>query len=118
MMLRGSAMTAGTKAELGAIVDTTVDSGVEHGAEILNFVDAVLTKPGDLAAARNALAAAAGGEFVADVAGVIGNFMRMVRIADGTGIPIDERMVELSADVRDSLGLNEFQSARLPAVSH
>lgn len=114
MMLRGSASTEGTTAELGAIVDTKVDSGVQHGAEILEFVDAALTEPAKLPSARDALASTAGDEFVADVAGVIGNFMRMVRIADGTGIPIDERMVDLSAEVRETLGLNDFHSARLP----
>ena len=48
-----------------------------------------------------------------DAAGVIGNFQRMVRIADSTGIPVDGRMAEMSEGVRDQLGLNELPSARL-----
>ncbi len=48
-----------------------------------------------------------------DAAGVVGNFQRMVRIADSTGIPVDGRMAQANADVRDLLGLNELPSARL-----
>ena len=48
-----------------------------------------------------------------DAAAVIGNFQRMVRIADGTGIPLDKPVAMISADVRDELKLNEFGSADL-----
>ena len=48
---------------------------------------------------------------VVDAAAVIANFQRMVRIADGTGIPIDGPLDVLSADLRHELGINEFSSA-------
>ena len=48
-----------------------------------------------------------------DAAGVIANFQRMVRIADGTGIPLDKRVVALTADLRDELGLNDYPTVRL-----
>ena len=49
-----------------------------------------------------------------DAAGVIANFQRMVRIADGTGIPLtDNRLVALTVDLRDELGINDYPTARL-----
>ena len=41
------------------------------------------------------------------------NFQRMVRIADGSGIPLDAPMAMITADIRDELGINEFSSANL-----
>ena len=48
-----------------------------------------------------------------DAAGVIGNFQRMVRIADSTGIPVDGFMAESMSELRDALGLNDLPSVRL-----
>ena len=46
-----------------------------------------------------------------DTAAVIGNFQRMVRIADATGIPLDAPVGALSAEIRDELDLGSFASA-------
>jgi len=43
-----------------------------------------------------------------DAAAVVANFSRMVRIADGTGIPLDDMMAEYSSDLREDLGLNSL----------
>ena len=61
--------------------------------------------------ARDALRAKAGSEVVVDAAGVIANFERMTRIADGTGIPLDAAPQLASHDFREALGLNAFASA-------
>ena len=112
-MLRGSSQVQGTEADLLAIVrGADVDSQVPHGTELLQFVDAVLGNGANLEQARNRLAARAGPDAVADAAGVIGNFMRMVRIADGTGIPIDSYFDEPGREIRDRLGIDSFSSAR------
>ena len=99
---------------LDAIVQgQDVDSGVPGGSELIRFTDAVLENPADLEAARAALVERLGEAEMVDAAGVIGNFQRMVRIADSTGIPVDGRMAEISAEVRGQLGLNQLPSARL-----
>ena len=36
----------------------------------------------------------------------------MTRIADGTGTPLDEGSVDMSADIRSQIGVNDFVSAR------
>jgi hypothetical protein len=53
-----------------------------------------------------------------DAAGVIANFQRMVRIADGTGIPLDTPVAMMTSSIREDLGINEYGSAsNTPALS-
>lgn len=99
---------------LDAIVQgQDADSGLPGGSELARFTDAVLKNPSDLEAARAELVARLGEAEMVDAASVIGNFQRMVRIADSTGIPVDGLMAEANADVRQQLGLNELPSVRL-----
>ncbi len=66
---------------------------------------------------RSALQTQMGAASVVDAAAIIGNFERMDRIADGTGIPLDTPVAAMTADLREDLGLNEFGSAaNTPAV--
>jgi hypothetical protein len=65
----------------------------------------------ELGAARSALLAAVGSEAFVDAAGVVANFQRMVRIADGTGIPLDAPLELLTQDLREELGIEHFGSA-------
>ncbi|MGB5760068.1 MAG: alkylhydroperoxidase-related (seleno)protein, partial [Acidimicrobiales bacterium] len=49
-----------------------------------------------------------------DAAAVCANFNMMVRIADGTGTPLDAGSVPMSQQLRGELGLDELSSRRLP----
>ncbi len=49
-----------------------------------------------------------------DAAGVIANFQRMVRIADGIGIRLDDPVMMLTADIRVDLGINDYGGRRTP----
>ena len=89
------------------------DAGIEHGERLTAFADAAVSgDPAALDAARDALRDAAGSAALVDAACVIGNFQRMVRIADGTGIPLDAVVEVLSDDFRDELGIEDYQSRR------
>lgn len=115
-MLRASIEYNGTDADLKGISEGAKagDSGIAHGERITSFVDAAVQgDPAELATARDALREAAGSEVLVDAAGVIGNFERMVRIADGAGIPLDGSVTALSGDIREDLGLEGFQTRRL-----
>ena len=46
-----------------------------------------------------------------DAGAVIANFQRMVRIADSTGIPLDEPVVMMTQNIRDELGINGYHAA-------
>ena len=115
-MLRASIEYSGEEAELTGIADGAKggDAGIEHGERLTAFADAALRgDAAELATARDALREAAGSAAVVDAAGVIGNFERMVRIADGTGIPLDGMVDAMSGDFREELGLEGFESRRL-----
>ncbi len=55
-----------------------------------------------------------GSEAVVDAAGVASNFERMVRIADGTGIPLGESLAARSQSVREELDLERFREGNRP----
>lgn len=113
-MLRASVEYNGTEADLRAITEGSKsgDSGVAHGAELTAFAEAAVKRDeAALATARDTLRSVAGSAAVVDAAGVIGNFQRMVRIADGAGIALDTSVVMLSSDFCEELGLDDFESA-------
>ena len=86
-------------------------AGVAFGAELIAYADAVVARSTDIPETRDAVHKSMGDAGVVDAAAVIANFQRMVRIADGTGIPIDGPLDVLSADIRHEIGINEFPSA-------
>jgi len=114
-MLRASIEVEGSGGELHGIAEGAKagDAGIPHGALLAAFAEAAVRGDGAaLVSARDALRAAAGSPVVVDAAAVIGNFERMVRIADGTGIPIDGIVDVLSSGFRKQLGLEGFASRR------
>ena len=88
------------------------DGGVAHGGRLLAFTDAVMRgDAADIERERRALRPLLGDEPFVDVAAVIGSFNVVDRIADATGIPLDEALDAPSVDVRQELGLARFASA-------
>jgi hypothetical protein len=115
-MLRASIEYSGADADLRGIAEgaDAGDAGILHGAQLTAFADAAVQgEAAELETARDALRGAAGSAAVVDAAGVIGNFERMVRIADGTGIPLDGIVDALTADIRGELGIEDLESRRL-----
>ena len=95
------------------------DGGVEHGAQLVAFTEAVM---GDDEAAlvreRDALRALLTPEAFVDAAAVIGAFNVVDRIADATGIPLDAGLAAMSGEVRQELDLARFgSSANTPGAS-
>ena len=89
------------------------DGGVAAGAELAAFAEAlVATEPGQLDAAISALRHAVGDAGWIDAAGVAATFNAIDRVADSTGIPLDEAKVEVSEDFRSAIGLDAFQDGR------
>ena len=88
------------------------DGGVEHGARLVAFTEAVMK--GDEAAMsreRAALSALLSPESFVDAAATIGAFNVVDRIADATGIPLDGILAGISVDLRRDLNLARFASA-------
>ncbi len=88
------------------------DGGVAHGERLVAFVDAVMGRDeGALETARGALRAVLSPEAFVDTCATIGAFNVVDRIADATGIPLDDRLMDMSKDVREALDLARFSSA-------
>jgi hypothetical protein len=112
MLLRVSSQISGTEADLHAVTEgADIASGVEGGDVLVRFAESAVRGDEDLPLARGAVAEQLGPEALVDAAAVVGNFERMVRIADGTGIPLDTPVSLLSADLREELGIDRFGSA-------
>ena len=114
MMLRVSSEVSGIDADLRPItLGEEANSGVPAEAQLLHLVEASLDveREAELPAARQALQKELGADALVDAAAVIGNFQRMTRIADGTGIPLDAPIAAMTADLREDLGINAFGSA-------
>jgi hypothetical protein len=94
----------------GGVASTA--SGVANGSELLAFTEAVMgSDEAELARRRAALRAVLGPESYVEVAAIIAAFNVVDRVADATGIPLDEMMVAMSGDVRAELGLERFASS-------
>ena len=100
----------GTEVDLSAVNDGGVDSGVAFGAELLAFTDAVMARDAvAIEASRESLEKALGAEAVVDTAAVITMFNVVDRVADATGIPIDEGFTrDLRYAIGDELGMGHL----------
>ena len=108
MLLRGSGQHAGETYADAAAIDAEVDSGVPDGALLMAFAEAAVADAADLDARRQAVLEALNAEALVDAAAVIAIFQAVVKIADATGIPLEDAKAEISAGFRQELGLDEF----------
>ena len=108
-----SGQVQGKEVNLDAVNGAAVsDSVVAHEDLLVAFTDAAMGADDALLAdkraeLKNALSPAA---FV-DACATIGAFNVVDRIADATGIPLDEGFAELSENVRSELDLGRFASS-------
>ncbi len=111
MLLRASSAKIGTEIDLRAAVED-VDSGLEHGALLAAFAEAATRGSEELDALRGALLEAVGPAALVEAAATVGAFNGLVRIADGTGIPLDDGTLGATIEFREVLGLNAYAGAR------
>lgn len=112
MLLRASGEHEDQAIDLDAVNgEADGDGGIPGGALLVAFAEAVVADDeAALAQARSAVADALGGPALVDSCGVAATFNAIDRVADATGIPIDEARVEPSAGLRDRLGIDRFPS--------
>jgi len=111
VLLRGSGEHAGETYVAKAAIDPDADSGVPHGRLLLAYAEAAVENHGDLPKRRQAVRAALGDAALADAAAVIAIFQAVVKIADATGIPLEDAKATASADFRVELGLDAYKNA-------
>ena len=97
--------------DLAAIFAAEADNGrVAHGATLVRFVDAVLTGTGaDYATAREAVIKAVGDAAFVDVCATVASFNAVVKIADATGIPLEDAKAERTRDLRASYDIDRLR---------
>lgn len=113
-MLRASIEKDTEEADLAALTDGEAarDSSIPGAAALVGWVEATLEGDAvEVASAREGVARELGPAAMVDAAAVIGNFERMVRIADGTGIPLDAAVNVATESIRAELGVDDFESA-------
>lgn len=112
-MLRASIETQGEEVDLRGLTDGKAagESSIPGAAALVDFVEATLGGNTDeIAVARDLVRSELGSEALVDAAAVIGNFERMVRVADGTGIPLDAAVNVATEEIRSELGIDAFAS--------
>jgi hypothetical protein len=112
-MLRASGRHYGTDFGLDGIVDGDGGSGVGHEAALLAFADAAISGATNLDEARADLVRVAGAEAMVDAAAVIAGFDAITRVADGTGIPLEQPKAEATAAWRTALGIDAYWDAKV-----
>jgi hypothetical protein len=111
-LLRESSRALGAPADLeAALRDPASDAGVPHGALLKGFARAALVEPDRLAECGAVLRSALGEEAWLEAASTVAAFEGLVRVADATGIEVDDQVFASSADFRAALGIDRYGSA-------
>jgi hypothetical protein len=113
VLLRGSGDFTGNAYDFSVVMDGSGDGGVPQGKLLMDFGSAVVGgDAGDIASCRDAVRRALGEEALADAAGVAAIFNAVVRIADATGIPLEDAKAAASHDVRAEIGIDAFAEGK------
>ncbi len=88
------------------------DAAMPHGGELNAFVEAIIARdPAAVAATRAAVVEAMGAAAMVDAAATVAAFNAYPRAADATGIPLEDAKREVTADLRQELGLDALEVA-------
>lgn len=112
MLLRASGDHSGAEIDLNAVIGAAEgDGGIPNGALLGQFAAAAIGNDEiALASIRSEILEILGPAALVDTAAIVSTFNAIDRIADSTGIPIDEVRLAPTADLRDQLGINDFPS--------
>lgn len=113
MLLRASGEQTGDEYTVAAVTDTTLDAGVDHAELLLQLTDATVQgRWDDLEALRSRGRLELGHQETVDVLTVAAAFNGITRVADATGIPLDETTAATTVVLRASTGIDEFDYDR------
>ena len=109
MLLRASGERDDRAYELSAVTNGHGDSGVAHSDTIRGLTEAtVANRWEELAGLRESAAAVLGKQAMVDVLTVAAAFNGITRVADATGIPLDDNVVPATESLRATVGINRF----------
>jgi hypothetical protein len=110
-LLRESSTANGSSYDLAVIVgDGGADGGVPHGMVLVAFVDAVLGGlDAELPGVRDRVRSAVGDAGFVDACATLASFNAVVKLADGTGIPLEDWKESRTRDIRAGLKIDAFR---------
>jgi hypothetical protein len=112
-LLRESSNAKGEGYDLNLLTGADGDGNIAHGALLVSFADAVLgSDDRRLDEIRAAIRSRMGDAALVDAAAIVATFNAIDRVADATGIPIEDNKAESTADIRAALGINAFAESR------
>jgi hypothetical protein len=112
-LLRESSKAKGEDYDLALLTGAAGDGNIPHGALLVAFAEAALgSDEARLSAVRSDIRASMGDAALVDAAAIVATFNAIDRVADSTGIPIEEGKAAATADVRAALGINAFAEDR------
>ena len=122
MLLRASGEKDGIDYDTAAVTAEQADSGVPHSNWLRALTEAAIHgRFDDLTALRHNAAEAMGEQQMTDALTVAAAFNGITRVADATGIPLDENTAVTTTSLRASTGIDEFdyerKSSRYPGSS-
>lgn len=83
--------------------------GVVHAAPLIEYGEAMLGRDAARAAlARDAVYRTLGPAALVDAAAIVASFNAVVKLADGSGIPLEELKAEATQDLRQQLALERL----------
>ena len=112
-MLRESSKAKGENYDLTLLTGAAGDGNIPHGALLVAFAEAVLgSDEACLSTIRSDVRARMGDAALVDAAAIVATFNAIDRVADSTGIPIEDGKAAATADFRAALGINAFAENR------
>ena len=108
-MLRASSKRENLNVDLNAVVDSSSDPGVAHGSILRALTEATIEMRWDeLDEIRSQAFATLGEAATVDALAVASGFNGITRVADATGIPIDNYEDELGRNIRAETGIDDY----------
>ena len=109
MLLRASGQPDQKDYDLNSGTDDHVDSGVDFGHWLRSLTEAAIqNRWDDLTTIRDQAGAAMGTQSMVDALVVAAGVNGITRVADATGIPLDENTQQMTVDMRESTGIERF----------
>jgi hypothetical protein len=112
-LLRESSKAKGEDYDLSLLTGTKGDGNIPHGALLVAFADTVLGDDDErLKEIQADIRDQIGDAALVDAAAIAATFNAIDRVADATGIPIEDNKAASTADFRAELGINTFAEQR------
>ena len=116
MRLRGSGEKEGRDYDLGAVTSDSGDAGVDQGATLRALTEAAIRSEWDLLdSLRGDAFTTLGEQQTVDALTVAAAFNGITRVADSTGIPLDDAMAEATTSIRTATGIDQYAYAEKSA---